>query len=167
MEIKDGKTVSFHYVGTLDNGEQFDSSYARNEPMTGLIGSSQLIPGFETALVGMKTGEKKSVIIEAKDAYGDRNPNAIKNVPLTSFPEDFEAVTGKIVQGKGDNGQIFTATVTEVEDSSVTLDFNHPLSGKNLNFDIEILSVTEEQQTQISLITKHTSDFLTGRKASV
>ena len=80
MEIKDGKTVSFHYVGTLDNGEQFDSSYARNEPMTGLIGSSQLIPGFETALVGMKTGEKKSVIIEAKDAYGDRNPNAIKNI---------------------------------------------------------------------------------------
>ena len=64
---------------------------------------------------------------------------------LRTFPEDFEAVTGKIVQGKGDNGQIFTATVTEVEDSSVTLDFNHPLSGKNLNFDIEILSVTEEQ----------------------
>ena len=144
MEIKEGTTVSFHYVGTLDNGEQFDSSYARNEPMTGLIGSSQLIAGFETALMGMKPGEKKSVIIESKDAYGERNPNAVKNVPLTSFPEDFEAVKGKIVQGKGDNDQIFTATVTEVDSDSVTLDFNHPLSGKNLNFDIEILSVSEE-----------------------
>ena len=145
MEIKDGKTVSFHYVGTLDDGEQFDSSYARNEPMTGLIGSSQLISGFETALMGMKIGEKKNIMIESKDAYGDRNPDAVKSVPLTSFPEDFEAVKGKIVQGKGDNDQIFTATVTEVDDNSVTLDFNHPLSGKNLNFDIEILSITDEQ----------------------
>tara|TARA_R110002126_G_scaffold35518_1_gene109160 strand:+ start:979 stop:1506 length:528 start_codon:yes stop_codon:yes gene_type:complete len=149
MEIINGKTVSFNYVGTLDDGTQFDSSYERGEPMTGLIGASQLISGFETALMGMKTGEKKSIMIESKDAYGERNPEAVQQVPLTSFPEDFEAVKGKIVQGKGENEQTFTATVTEVEENRVTLDFNHPLAGKNLNFDIEIVSV-EETDTDVN-----------------
>ena len=142
MEIINGKTVSLHYVGTLDNGDQFDSSYDREQPMTVLIGSGNIIAGFESAVMGMKAGEKRSIAIESKDAYGDHNPTAIQSVPLGSFPEDFIAEEGKIVQGKGENEQIFTATIVETAEDKIVLDFNHPLAGKNLNFDIEIVSVS-------------------------
>ena len=143
MEVINGNTVSFHYVGTLDDGIEFDNSYERGKPMTGLIGEGNLIPGFETALLGMKPNEKKSIVIESKDAYGDYNPKAIQHVPLTSFPEDFVAVKGNAVHGKGENEQVFTATIIEVAEDKVILDFNHPLAGKNLNFDIEVLTVTD------------------------
>jgi len=143
MEVENGKTVSFHYVGTLDDGEQFDNSYDRGEPLTGLVGEGHLIAGFETALMGMKPGEKKAVLIESKDAYGEHNPEAIQQVPLTSFPEGFIALEGEIVQGEGGNGQMFSATIVEKSEEEVTLDFNHPLAGKDLNFEIEVLSVAE------------------------
>jgi peptidylprolyl isomerase len=145
MEIINGKNVSFHYVGTLDDGKKFDSSYDRGEPMSGVMGTGQLISGFENAMLGMKPNEKKSVMIESKDAYGERNPEAIQLVPLTSFPEDFEGIVGKVVQGKAENDQVFTAIITEVAEDNVTLDFNHPLAGKNLNFDIEIVSVSDAE----------------------
>ena len=150
MEIINGKNVSFHYVGTLDDGEQFDSSYDRGVPMTTTIGSGQLVAGFESALMGMKPEEKKSVVIESKDAYGDYNLNALQSVPLTSFPEDFEGEVGKFVQGRGENEQVFTAIITEVADDSVTLDFNHPLAGKNLNFDIEVITVTDADADMVT-----------------
>jgi peptidylprolyl isomerase len=143
MEIINGKNVSFHYIGTLDDGTEFDSSYTRGEPMSGLVGDGKLISGFENALLGMKANEKKSIVIESKDAYGEFNPKAIQIVPLTSFPEDFEGIVGKVVQGKAENGNVFTAVITEVVDDNFTLDFNHPLAGKNLNFDIEIVSVSD------------------------
>ena len=143
MEIINGKTVSLHYVGTLDNGDKFDSSYDREKPMTISVGSGNIIPGLESAMMGMKTGEKKSIAIESKDAYGERNPDAIQSVSLSSFPEDFIAEEGKIVQGQNENKQIFTATIIEVIEDKITVDFNHPLAGKNLNFDIEIVSVSD------------------------
>ena len=147
MEVINGNTVSFHYVGTLDDGREFDNSYERGEPMTGLIGEGNLIAGFEAALIGMKPNEKKSIVIESKDAYGEHNPKAIQLVPLTSFPEDFVAVEGNTVHGKGENEQIFTATIIEVAEDKLTLDFNHPLAGKNLNFDIEVLTVTDVNES--------------------
>ena len=155
MEIINGKNVSFHYIGTLDDGTEFDSSYTRGEPMSGLVGDGKLISGFENALLGMKANEKKSIVIESKDAYGEFNPKAIQIVPLTSFPEDFEGIVGKVVQGKAENGNVFTAVITEVVDDNFTLDFNHPLAGKNLNFDIEIVSVSD---TDVDVNTETTDD---------
>lgn len=145
MEITNGHTVSFHYVGTLDDETQFDSSYDREKPMTATLGTGQLIQGFESALLGMKINEKKNVIVESKDAYGEYNDNAVQPVPLTSFPEDFVATVGNTVQGRGENDQIFTATILEVAEDNVTLDFNHPLAGKNLNFNIEVISIEEPE----------------------
>jgi peptidylprolyl isomerase len=145
MEVMNGKTVSFHYVGTLDDGTEFDNSYERGEPMSGLIGEGKLIAGFEKALLGMKPNEKKSVVIESKDAYGEHNPNAIQGIPLTSFPEDFVAIKGNVVNGKGENEQIFTAIIIEKSEDKVILDFNHPLAGKNLNFNIEIIAIEETE----------------------
>ena len=143
MEVENGKTVSFHYVGTLDNGDEFDNSYDRGEPLTGLVGEGHLIPGFESALIGMQAGDKKSVLIESKNAYGEYDSKAIQQVPVTSFPEDFVAREGEIVQGQGANGQVFNATILEANDDEVTLDFNHPLAGQNLNFEIEVVAVAE------------------------
>ena len=145
MEITNGKAVSFHYVGTLEDGSQFDSSYERDQPITAVMGSGQIIAGFESALMGMTLGEKKTVVIDSKDAYGDHNPNAVQPAPLASFPDGFEPIIGHIVQGRGENDQIFTATIVGTEDEHVILDFNHPLAGKNLNFDIEIVSVSNEE----------------------
>lgn len=158
MEITNGMTVSFHYVGTLDDGQKFDSSYDRGEPMSGVLGAGQLIAGFENAMMGMKTSEKKSVMIESKDAYGERNPEAIQIVPLTSFPEDFEGIVGKVVQGKAENEQVFTAVITEVAEENVTLDFNHPLAGKNLNFDIEIVSVSDTVAEESTVTSEDTDE---------
>ena len=143
MEVENGKTVSFHYVGTLDNGDEFDNSYDRGEPLTGLVGEGHLIPGFESALIGMQAGDKKSVLIESKNAYGEYDSKAIQQVPVASFPEDFVAREGEIVQGQGANGQVFNATILEANDDEVTLDFNHPLAGQNLNFEIEVVAVAE------------------------
>jgi len=147
MEITNGKVVSFHYVGTLEDGSQFDSSYERDQPITAVIGSGQIIAGFEAALMGMALGEKKSVVIEPKDAYGEHNPSAVQPAALSAFPDDFVPTIGHIVQGRGENDQIFTATIVGIEEDNVTLDFNHPLAGKNLNFDVEVVSINDEEET--------------------
>ena len=143
MNVEDGKTVCFHYVGTLDDGTEFDNSRSRGEPLTGHIGQGQLIPGFESALIGMTPGEKKTVLIESHDAYGEYNPEAVQTVSLTRFPEDFVPEVGGQVQGQNQSGQAFNATIKESTEEDVVLDFNHPLAGKSLNFEIEVVSVVD------------------------
>lgn len=145
MEVTNGNTVSFHYVGTLDDGTEFDNSYDRGEPMTDVIGEGKLISGFENALIGMKQNEKKTIVIEAKDGYGEHNPGAIQRAPLTSFPEGFTPIVGNVVHGQGEGEQVFTAVIIEAAEETVTLDFNHPLAGKNLNFNIEVVSIEETE----------------------
>ena len=147
MQVANGKTVSFHYIGTLDNGDEFDNSYTRGEPLVGPVGAGALIPGFESALIGMKEGEKKTVVIDAKNAYGEHSEEAVQSFPLTSFPEDFAPVLGEAVQGQlGD--QMFNAKIVNFSDQDVTLDFNHPLAGEDLNFEIEVVAIAETAQFQ-------------------
>ena len=143
MNIENGNTVCFHYVGTLDDGTEFDNSVSRNEPLTSQIGKGQIIPGFEDALLGMGVGEKKSVSINANNAYGEYNNDAVKSFPIDSFSEGFVPVLGETVQGQNERGQTFSATIKESSEESVVLDFNHPLAGKNLNFEIEVVSIEE------------------------
>ena len=147
MNVEDGKTVCFHYVGTLEDGTEFDNSRTRGEPLVGHIGQGHLIPGFESALIGMGVGEKKSVLVESKDAYGEYNPDAVQIVPLERFPDDFTPQVGGQVQGESANGQTFNATVSDSTESEVTLDFNHPLAGKHLNFEIEVISIADPMTT--------------------
>ena len=140
-KVEDGNTVKVHYKGTLDGGEQFDSSYDRGEPVTFKVGSGMMISGFNNGVIGMKVGETKTVKISPTDAYGDHNPAAIQEITKENFPEDFQFETGRIVQGTVQNGQPFIATILEEQDSTVKLDFNHPMAGKDLNFEIELLSI--------------------------
>ncbi len=143
MNVENGNTVCFHYVGTLDDGSEFDNSYTRGETLTGNIGEGHLIPGFESALIGMSVGEKKAFTVSPENAYGEHNPSQIHKFPPTSFPGDFVAEIGEIVQGQSQDGQVFNAKIIDANEEEVTLDFNHPLAGKNLNFEIEVVSIED------------------------
>ena len=140
-EVKNGSVVSVHYKGTFDDGTEFDSSHERGEPMTFEIGSDQLIAGFESAAMGMIVGESKTFKLTPTEAYGEVDPSAVQPVPTSNFPEDFEFQVGAIVQGENSEGQPVMATINGVDGENVILDFNHPMAGKNLNFEIEITDV--------------------------
>tara|TARA_R110002110_G_scaffold13376_1_gene64054 strand:- start:2213 stop:2713 length:501 start_codon:yes stop_codon:yes gene_type:complete len=146
--VKKGQTVSVHYVGTLDDGTEFDNSRARGDVISFEVGSGQLIPGFDNALPGMTVGETKNVAVTAADAYGDVNPQAVETVPKTVFPPDMPLEVGGMVQGRAPTGQPVVARINAVEEDSVTLDMNHPLAGKNLNFEIELVSIIEPTDSQ-------------------
>ena len=138
---KSGDTISVHYTGTLDDGTEFDSSHTRGETLTFQVGVGQMIPGFDAGVVGMSVGETKTINIPATEAYGERVTEAVQQIPKTSFPENFQFIVGQQVQGTGPNGENVTATVLTESDNEVTLDFNHPLAGKNLNFEVELVEI--------------------------
>ena len=139
MKIKKGQTVGVHYIGTLDDGTEFDNSRSRGNPLVFKIGDQQVIDGFENAVIGMKIGETKSIKIKPEQAYGPRNPSLFREMPRTTFPSDYAFKEGTIVEMRSSQGQPLPATIASFGDESVTLDFNHPLSGKTLNFEIELV----------------------------
>ena len=141
IKIENGNTVSVHYVGTLDDGTEFDSSRTRNSPLTCNVGGGQLIKGFNDALIGMKSGETKSISINPEDAYGSIIKEAFQTVSKDRFPENFEFEIGNSVQGQGADGKTVSACIDNVDDQTVVLNFNHPMAGKNLNFEIEVLEI--------------------------
>ena len=141
--VQNGSTVTFHYKGTLEDGTQFDSSYDRNEPMTVTTGQGNLIAGFETALEGMTEGETKTFTVESSDAYGDRNEEATTTLDKSIFPDDFTFELGMPLPLMGPDGQQVTAMLSEIQDDTVTADFNHPLAGKDLTFEIEVITIKD------------------------
>lgn len=136
MPATKGQKVRVNYRGTLENGTEFDSSYDR-EPLEFTIGEGEVIPGFEQAVEGMEVGQHKTVTIQPDDAYGERHDEAVQGVPLDIFDE--EPHPGEIVSLVAPDGTEVMATVAEVKDQEVTLDFNHPLAGEPLTFDLELL----------------------------
>ena len=141
--VKSGDTVSVHYKGTLDDGAVFDSSHNREEPLTFQVGSGQVIPGFDEALVGMIPGSTKNVKVAYDQAYGPRNDEATEVVPKTAFPPGFPFEVGQTVQGQAQNGQPMAATILAEDKFTVTLDLNHPLAGKNLNFELDLVNINQ------------------------
>jgi peptidylprolyl isomerase len=139
--VENGDMVAVHYKGTFEDGTIFDSSHNREQPMMCEIGTGQLIPGFESALIGMTAGETKTVNLPWESAYGPRHEEAIIEVPKENFPEDFAFEVGLELSAQNEKGQRIKAMIVEVLDNSVVVDHNHPLAGKNLNFEIEIVKV--------------------------
>ncbi|HKJ16322.1 MAG TPA: peptidylprolyl isomerase [Xanthomonadales bacterium] len=137
---KSGDTVKIHYTGTLDDGTQFDSSKDR-DPLEFEVGSGQVIPGFDKAVEGMAVGEEKTVNIEPGDAYGQRHDQMIQEVPKSALPEGMEPEVGMGLQAQSQDGQPVNLLVTEIGEETITVDGNHPLAGKNLNFDIQLVSI--------------------------
>jgi len=139
-QAKSGDTVKIHYTGTLEDGEEFDSSVGR-EPLEFALGSGQVIPGFDNAVDGMTVGESKTVTLPAAEAYGDRHDQLVQEVPRTALPEDMTPEVGMQLQSQNPDGQIMNLVVIEVGVESVTLDGNHPLAGKDLTFAIELVEI--------------------------
>lgn len=134
--ITDGDIVDVHYVGTLDDGSQFDSSRERGAPFTFTVGTGQVIAGFDDAVRGASVGDVTTVRIEPEDAYGQPSDENIIEVPFNPEQGDIEPGDEVFLT----NGQ--PAVVLEVTEETVTLDANHPLAGEALTFEIEVLSVT-------------------------
>jgi FKBP-type peptidyl-prolyl cis-trans isomerase 2 len=140
--IKKGDKIKVEYEGKLEDGTVFDSSEKTGKPLEFEVGSGTIIPGFDNAVVGMKKGEEKEVKIEAKDAYGEPNPQMIKKIPKDQLPEDKEIKPGMVLAVSMPNGAQMPVKVKEVSDNDVTLDLNHPLAGKNLDFKIKIVDIS-------------------------
>ena len=137
---KYGDTVKVHYTGRLDDGTVFDTS-ANGEPLQFTIGSGQIIPGFEQAVVGMNPGESKTVKIPAEDAYGQRREDLIIEVEKSQLPEGLKPEVGLQLQSRQPDGRIIVLTIADISESHVTLDANHPLAGKDLTFDIQLIEI--------------------------
>lgn len=143
MSNNAGKKVKVHYVGTLDDGTQFDSSRDRNEPLGFTCMAGQMIPGFDTAVSTMEIGEVRDVHIEAKDAYGEKDPDMVKTIPLSVMKGIEKFSVGDKVVLSDPAGHPFPATITDMSDETVTFDLNHELAGQALNFNIELLEIEE------------------------
>jgi peptidylprolyl isomerase len=135
-----GNTVQVNYTGKLADGTVFDTSVGR-APLEFTLGTGQVIPGFEKAALGMKVGEKKTVTIPANEAYGPYRNELVLEVSKDKLPIGITPQVGLRLQQKGDNNSVIVATITKVSDTTVTLDANHPLAGKDLTFEIELVKI--------------------------
>ncbi len=138
--IKKGSKVRVHYTGKFENDKIFDSS-VENEPLEVVIGQSNLIKGFEEGLMGMEEGEKKTINIEPKDAYGEHIEGRVQEVEKTKLPD--EVKVGMVMEAQSESGSVILS-IKEIKEDVVVLDTNHPLSGKKLIFDLDVVEVTNE-----------------------
>ena len=139
-QVKVGDTVRIHYTGTLNDGSTFDSSEGR-DPLQFEVGSGQIIPGLDKELPGMTVGDKKTVNIPAAEAYGEKNPQMQQAIPREQIPANIPLELGMRLQMQTPEGQVIPVTVASVDEQTVTLDANHPLAGKDLTFDFEVVSI--------------------------
>ena len=148
MKVKNGDTVTVNYRGTIpaEDNVEFDSSYSRGAPVEFEVGAGKMIDGFNDALLGMEIGQTKFVEISKDQAYGDSEPAAFQLVPKASFGDGFDFKLDGMIQGNGPMGP-FIARIHEIQDQHVILDFNHPLAGKDLVFEITLESIAEEPVT--------------------
>ena len=136
-----GKICRTHYRGTFDDGTQFDSSYDRGEPLEFVCGAGQMILGFDKAVATMEVGQKVQVHLMPEEAYGEKNPEAIITLEIASLPGSENLTVGQQVYLTNQFGQQFPVVVTEKDEKMITLDANHEMAGKELNFEIELVEV--------------------------
>ena len=137
----EGKNVKVHYTGTLDDGTKFDSSLDRGEPLAFTCMAGQMIPGFDAAVRDMEVGEKRTVKIPAADAYGERDDAKVAALEIKLLPGSENLQVGQQLRLSSATGMPLPCVVLDKDDERITLDMNHPLAGKDLTFEIELLEV--------------------------
>ncbi len=140
QQVKKGDKVRVHYHGKLNDGSTFDSSEGR-DPLEFTVGAGQVIKGFDDAVMDMTPGDKKTVNIPSHEAYGERSEDMLMEYPLDDFPADIKPEAGMELHMSDEEGHVFPVMVHEVKENSVILDGNPPLAGKDLIFDIELVSI--------------------------
>ncbi|MFP4088379.1 MAG: peptidylprolyl isomerase [Desulfobacteraceae bacterium] len=139
-EAKNGDTVKIHYTGKLEDGNVFDTSLER-EPLEFKIGGGQVIEGFEEAVIGMSPSDTKTTTIPSDKAYGEYREDMVIEVDKGRFPDHIEPEVGQQLELKQENGQTVVVSITDINDPVVTLDANHPLAGKDLTFEIQLMEI--------------------------
>lgn len=139
-QAEQGDTVKVHYTGRLDDGMVFDTSLGR-DPLQFTIGEGRIILGFEQAVVGMSPGESKTAEVLAEQAYGPHDEEMVLVVDRGQIPEHVKPEVSDELKIRRADGKTFIVTVTHISESSVTLDANHPLAGKDLTFDIQLIEI--------------------------
>ncbi|MFT5761709.1 MAG: FKBP-type peptidyl-prolyl cis-trans isomerase 2 [Polaribacter sp.] len=142
IQVKENNTVKVNYTGKLADGQVFDSSEGK-EPLEFTLGQGQLIPGFEKGLIDMKVNEKKTITVAKEEAYGEINDALKQEVQKTELPKDITPEVGMGLVSKSPDGQEMNLRVVEVTDNSIVVDGNHPLAGKDLIFDLEVIEIKD------------------------
>lgn len=157
--VENGSIVLVDYVGTLDNGDMFDTSIQEEaekseiynpqrtyQPLQVVMGQKQVIPGFEEGLMGMKVGESKTVAISPEKAYGPVDEQLIQHVPVSAFKDaGIEPIEGEMVRFQSQSGRPISALIQKIADDSVVVDMNHPLTGKTLNFSLTVRQILQNK----------------------
>ena len=141
MKISNGKSVSIEYTMSFDEGEPVETTEG-SEPLSYIQGEHEILEGLEAALEGLEAGAQKRVVLDPDQAFGGVDPDAVVDVDVSHLPEDARQ-PGAVVETHDDQGETMAGEVTDVSEGVATIDFNHPLAGKTLEFDIKVLSVTE------------------------
>ncbi|OHB28747.1 MAG: peptidylprolyl isomerase [Desulfuromonadaceae bacterium GWC2_58_13] len=139
-EAKKGDSVKVFYTGRLEDGIVFDSSEGQ-EPLEFTIGRKEVIPGFDQAMIGMQPGESKTVTLSAEDAYGSHRQEMVAEVARKDVPEHIELVIGNYLELTKEDGETFSVLISDLTETTVTLDANHPLAGRELTFEINLLEI--------------------------
>lgn len=139
-QAKSGDTVRIHYTGRLSDGTEFDSSRER-DPLEFTLGEGQVIEGFEQVVAGMEPGETRVAELTPDDAYGDRQDQLMVDIERNKLPDDLEPYVGQMLEVQDGEGRPLVVQVTDVGDEAVTLDANHPLAGKELTFEVELVEI--------------------------
>lgn len=138
MQVQNGSRVKVHYTGKLDDGSVFDTSLQEGrDPLEFTIGEGMMIPGFENGLLGMEIGDKKTISMVPGDAYGELRDDLLFEVPISNVPPNVEL--GATLQAELEEGKPVIFTVIDIKNDTVVLDGNHPLAGKNLTFEVEVV----------------------------
>jgi FKBP-type peptidyl-prolyl cis-trans isomerase 2 len=143
-KVKENSTVKVNYTCKLSDGQIFDSSEGK-EPLEFTLGQGQLITGFEKGIIDMKLNEKKTITIAKEEAYGEINADLKQEVKITDLPQDIAPEVGMGLVSKSPDGQEMNLRVVEVREDSIVIDGNHPLAGKDLVFDVEVVAIKETE----------------------
>ncbi len=141
-KVENGLFVSVDYKGTLQNGDVFDTSNER-QPLEIKVGAGQLIAGFENELLGMSLNERKTFTLEPEEAYGQRNEDLKRDIPRADIPPELNPRVGMMVDLQAQEGQPIPAQIVHLDEEKLTLDMNHPLAGETLNFEIEVVGISD------------------------
>jgi len=139
-KAKDGDKVKVHYTGQLENGDVFDSSKQR-DPLEFVIGSGNVLPGFENGIIDMEVGDSKRITISPEEGYGEKREELVVKVMRNEFPDHIAPAVGQQLQIKQEKGDILNVNITALDEESITLDANHPLAGHTLLFEVELMEI--------------------------
>ena len=147
--VANNKMVSMDYKGTLTDGTIFSESPA-GKPLEFLEGAGTLLPVLEKGMLSMKVGDKRTITVKAADAYGERSEAALQEVPRDQFPKDAKLEVGQQFQVSASSGQVAVVKITAVSAKTVTVDFNHPLAGKDLTFEVTVVKIRDATKEELA-----------------